>query len=144
MAGNIEKIWLASPTMHSEEQEFIQEAFDTNWIAPLGRNVDEFEKEMAAFIGCKAAAAVSAGTHALHLAIKLAGVVRGDIVLCSDLTFSATVNPVSYENGIQVFIDSERDTWNMDPEALEAGLKKYRNKVKAVVRRELIWYASKA
>lgn len=128
-----ERIWLSSPTMHGEEQQFIKEAFDTNWVAPLGKNVDEFEKEVCAYVGCNAAAAMTAGTHALHIAIKLAGVQRGDIVLCSDLTFSATVNPVCYEGGVQVFIDSERETWNMNPEALEAGLKKYGRKVKAVI-----------
>ncbi len=128
-----EKIWLSSPTMHGEEQEFIKEAFDTNWIAPLGKNVDEFEKETAAYVGCKSAAALSSGTAALHLAVKLAGIKEGDIVLCSNLTFSATVNPVSYENGTQVFIDSENETWNMDPDALELGLKKYGDKVKAVI-----------
>lgn len=119
--------------MHDEEQHFIKEAFDTNWVAPLGKNVDEFEKEICAYVGCKAAAAMTAGTHALHIAIKLAGVQRGDIALCSDLTFSATVNPVSYEGGVQVFIDLERETWNMNPEALEVGLKKYGKKVKAVI-----------
>lgn len=128
-----EKIWLSSPTMHGEEQVFVKEAFDTNWIAPLGKNVNEFEKEMAAYVGCKAAAAMTAGTHALHIALKLAGIAPGDIVLCSDLTFAATVNPVSYEKGIQVFIDSERETWNVNPEALEEALKKYGEKVKAVV-----------
>lgn len=127
------RIWLSSPTMHGEEMKYIQEAFDTNWVAPLGKNVDEFEKEMAAYIGCKAAVAMTAGTHALHIAVKLADVKRGDIVLCSDLTFAATVNPVSYEGATQVFIDSERETWNMDPQALEVALKKYGNKVKAVI-----------
>ncbi|MGW8115528.1 aminotransferase class I/II-fold pyridoxal phosphate-dependent enzyme [Caproicibacterium sp. NSD3] len=119
------RIWLSSPTMHGEEQKFIQEAFDTNWVAPLGKNVDEFEREMAVYLGVKSAAALSAGTAALHLAVKLAGVKPGDIVFCSDLTFSATVNPVSYENGRQVFIDSERDTWNMDPKVLEKAFQKY-------------------
>ena len=128
-----ERIWLSSPTMHGEEQQFIKEAFATNWVAPLGKNVDEFEKEISAYVGCKAAAAMTAGTHTLHIAIKLAGVQRGDIVLCSDLTFSATVNPVSYEGGVQVLIDSERETWNMNLEALETGLKKYGTKVKAVI-----------
>lgn len=128
-----EKIWLSTPTMHGEEQVFVKEAFDTNWVAPLGKNVTEFENEIAAYVGCKAAAAMTAGTHALHMAVKLAGVKRGDIVLCSDMTFAATVNPVSYENGVQVFIDSERDTWNMSPEALEAAFKKYDGKVKAVM-----------
>ncbi|WP_442870208.1 DegT/DnrJ/EryC1/StrS family aminotransferase [Butyricicoccus sp. Marseille-Q5471] len=119
------KIWLSSPTMHSNEMKFIQEAFDSNWVAPLGPNVNEFEKEMAVYIGIGHAAALVSGTSALHLAIKLAGVKRGDIVFCSDMTFSATVNPVSYEGGIQVFIDSERETWNMDPRALEKAFVKY-------------------
>jgi len=132
MAEN-ERIWLSSPTIHGEEQAFVKEAFDTNWIAPLGKNVTEFENEMASFLGIKGAAAMTAGTHALHLAVKLAGVSKGDVVLCSDLTFAATVNPVSYEGGTQVFIESERDTWNMDPRALEIALKKYGNKVKAVI-----------
>ena len=126
------KIWLSSPTMHGEEQIFVKKAFDTNWVAPLGENVNEFEKEIANFVGCQSAAALSAGTAALHLAIKLAGVSTGDIVLCSDLTFAATVNPVSYEHATQVFIDSERDTWNMNPDALEVALEKYKGKVKAV------------
>jgi dTDP-4-amino-4,6-dideoxygalactose transaminase len=111
--------------MHGLEMDYIQEAFDTNWVAPLGKNVDEFEKEMAAYVGMKHAAALVSGTSALHLAIKLCGVKPGDIVICSDLTFSATVNPVSYEGGIQVFVDSEYDTWNMDPRALEIALRKY-------------------
>ena len=128
-----EKIWLSSPTIHGEEQQFVQEAFDTNWVAPLGKNVDAFEQELAAYLGAGYGAALSSGTAALHLAVKLAGVQQGDVVLCSDLTFSATVNPVSYENGVQVFVDSERDTWNMDPAALELGLQKYGNRVKAVV-----------
>lgn len=128
-----EKIWLSTPTMHGEEQVFVKEAFDTNWVAPLGKNVTEFENEIAAYVGCRAAAAMTAGTHALHMAVKLAGVKRGDIVLCSDMTFAATVNPVSYENGVQVFIDSERESWNMNPKALEAAFKKYDGKVKAVM-----------
>ena len=119
------RIFLSSPTMHGEEQMFVKEAFDTNWVAPLGKNVDNFEKEIAEYVGVKHAAALSAGTAALHLAIKLAGVKQGDIVFCSDLTFAATVNPVTYEKGIQVFIDSEEDTWNMDPEALKKAFKKY-------------------
>jgi len=119
------RIYLSSPTMHGLEMKFIQEAFDTNWVAPLGKNVDEFEKEMAAFIGVQHAAALVSGTAALHLAVKLCGVKPGDVVLCSDLTFSATVNPVSYEGGVQVFVDSERETWNMDPAALERAFEKY-------------------
>ena len=118
--------------MHGEEMKYIQEAFDTNWVAPLGKNVDEFENEMARYVGVKSAAALCAGTAALHLAMKLVGIRQGDVVLCSDLTFSATVNPVSYENGVQVFVDSERDTWNMDPRALEKAFRKY-PQAKAVV-----------
>ena len=119
--------------MHSEEMQFIQEAFDTNWVAPLGKNVDEFENEMARYVGVDHAAALDSGTAAIHLAVKLCGVQNGDIVLCSDLTFAATVNPVTYEGGTQVFIDSETDTWNMNPEALEVAFKKYAGKVKAVI-----------
>ena len=128
-----ERIWLSTPTMHGEEMQFVQEAFDKNWIAPLGFNVDGFEEELARYVGIGYAAALNAGTAALHLAVKLAGVERGDIVLCSDMTFAATVNPVSYEGGVQVFIDSERETWNMDPAALKLALDKYRGKVKAVM-----------
>ena len=120
-----DRIFLSTPTMHGEEQKFIKEAFDTNWVAPLGKNVDEFERELASFVGMKHAAALSAGTAALHLAVKLAGIKPGDVVFCSDLTFAATVNPVSYEGGRQVFIDSERETWNMDPQALEKAFLKY-------------------
>lgn len=129
----MEKIWLSTPTMHGEEQGFIKEAFDTNWVAPLGKNVTEFENEMSRYLGCKAAAAMTAGTHALHMAVKLAGVKSGDVVLCSDLTFAATVNPVTYEGGTLVFVESERQTWNMYPKALEAAFEKYSEKVKAVV-----------
>lgn len=128
-----ERIWLSSPTMHGEEQAFVKEAFDTNWVAPLGKNVTEFENEMAQYLGCKAAAAMTAGTHALHMAVKLCGIGPGDVVLCSDFTFAATVNPVSYEGGTQVFIDAERESWNMDPKALLRGLEKYGNRVKAVI-----------
>lgn len=119
------RIYLSSPTMHGDEQKYIKEAFDTNWVAPLGANVDGFEREMSEFVGVKHAAALVSGTAALHLAVKLAGVEPGDVVFCSDLTFSATVNPVSYEGGIQVFIDSEKDSWNMDPNALEKAFEKY-------------------
>lgn len=126
------RIYLSSPTMHDLEMKYIQEAFDTNWVAPLGKNVDGFENEMAAYVGVKHAAALVSGTSALHLAIKLCGVKLGDVVICSDLTFSATVNPASYEGGVQVFVDSEYETWNMDPRALEIALKKYPN-AKAVI-----------
>ena len=129
---NKKRIYLSSPTMHGEEQKFVQEAFDTNWVAPLGPNVNEFEKEVAAYTGCKAAAALSAGTAAIHLALKLADVKEGDIVFVSDLTFSATCNPICYEKAIPVFIDSEPETWNMDPKALKKAFEKYPNP-KAVV-----------
>lgn len=126
------KIYLSSPTMHGEEQKFIAEAFDTNWVAPLGPNVDGFEKEMAAYLGIGHAAALSAGTAALHLAVRLLGVEEGDVVLCTSMTFAATCNPVAYEKGQLVFIDSEPDTWNMSPEALRRAFEKY-PKVKAVI-----------
>lgn len=120
------RIPLATPTMHGEEMKYINEAFERNWIAPLGFNCDEFEREMDAYLGEEPySLALSSGTAALHLAVKLAGVKRGDRVFCSDMTFAATVNPVSYEGGVQVFIDSERDTWNMDPAALEKAFRKY-------------------
>lgn len=119
------RIYLASPTMHGDEQKYIKEAFDTNWVAPLGANVDGFEREMADYVGAKHAAALVSGTSAIHLAVKLAGVKQGDVVFCSDLTFAATVNPVSYEGAVQVFVDSERETWNMDPAALEKAFEKY-------------------
>ncbi len=121
----MKRILLSSPTMHGEEQQFVKEAFDTNWIAPLGANVDGFENEMAEYVGVKSAAACVSGTSALHLAVKLAGVKRGDVVFCSDMTFAATVNPVVYEGGVPVYIDSERETWNMCPKALEKAFEKY-------------------
>ena len=120
------RIPLATPTMHGDEMPYIQEAFDKNWIAPLGFNVDGLEEEIVQFLGEPMhALALSSGTAALHLAIKHAGVKPGDVVFCSDMTFAATVNPVSYEGGRQVFIDSERETWNMDPKALEKAFEKY-------------------
>lgn len=119
------RIYLSSPTMHGDEQKMVQEAFDTNWIAPLGPNVNEFEKEMADYTGCGHAAALSSGTAALHLAAILSGVKEGDIVFAQSLTFSASVNPACYEKAIPVFIDSEKETWNMDPEALKKAFEKY-------------------
>ncbi len=119
------RIYLSSPTMHGEEQEFIKEAFDTNWVAPLGPNVNAFEKEMAAYTGCGHAAALSAGTAAIHLALKLLGVTQGDIVFAPALTFSATCNPIVYEKATPVFIDAEPDTWNMSLEALERAFESY-------------------
>lgn len=126
------KIYLSSPTMHGEEQEFVKEAFDTNWVAPLGPNVNAFEKEVASYAGIGHAAALSSGSAAIHLALILAGVKEGDIVFSSDLTFAATCNPIRYEKAVPVFIDSERDTWNMDPEALRKAFEKY-PQVKAVI-----------
>lgn len=119
------RIYLSSPTMHGEEQKFIQEAFDTNWVAPLGPNVNKFEEEMAAYTGCGHAAALSAGSAAIHLAIKLLGIKQDDIVFASSLTFSATCNPICYEKAKPVFIDSEPDTWNMSPQALRKAFEKY-------------------
>ena len=111
--------------MHGEEQKYVQEAFDTNWVAPLGPNVNAFEKEVAAYTGCGHAAALSSGTAAIHMALKLLGIKRGDVVFVSDLTFSASCNPIVYENGTPVFIDAEPDTWNMSPEALQRAFEKY-------------------
>lgn len=119
------RIYLASPTMHGEEECFVREAFETNWVAPLGPNVDAFERELAAAVGIDFATALVSGTSAIHLALKLCGVTRGDIVFCSSLTFSASANPITYEGAIPVFIDSEWDTWNMDPRALEEAFAKY-------------------
>lgn len=119
--------------MHGDEQRFVTEAFDTNWVSTVGENLEHLEKSVCQYVGCQSSVALSSGTAALHLAVKLADVKQGDIVLCSDLTFAATVNPVSYEKGIQVFVDSERDSWNMDPQALEIALEKYKGKVKAVI-----------
>lgn len=124
-----ERILLSSPTMHGEEMTYVNEAFERNWIAPLGFNCDAFEGELANYLKSGSediyGLSLCSGTSALHLAVKLADIKRGDIVLCSDMTFSATVNPVSYEGGVQVFVDSERDTWNMDPVALEKAFEKY-------------------
>ena len=120
-----EKIYLASPHMGGEEMKYIQEAFDTNWIAPLGKNVNQFEKEMADYVGLKAGAALSAGTAALHLGLKALGVGEGDVVFCSSLTFSASANPIIYLGAKPIFIDSEPETWNMSPAALEKAYEKY-------------------
>ena len=119
------RIYLSSPTMHGEEQEFVREAFDTNWIAPLGPHVNAFEKEIAEYTGCGHAAALSAGTAAIHLALRMLGIKQGDVVFVSDLTFSASCNPIVYENGTPVFIDGEPDTWNMSPQALARAYEKY-------------------
>ena len=128
------RIYLSSPHMSDEgyERQYVQEAFDTNWIAPLGKNVDEFEKELARKVGSKAAVALSSGTAAIHMALKAAGVGKGDIVFCSSFTFAASANPIIYQNAIPVFIDSDYETWNMSPKALEEAFEKYPN-VKAVI-----------
>ncbi len=123
-----ERIFLASPHMSEEgyEKKFVKEAFDTNWIAPLGKNVNEFEKEVCIKTGAKAAVALSSGTAAIHLALKLTGVKNGDLVFCSSLTFSASANPIIYEGGKPIFIDSDEKTWNMSPDALEKAFIKYK------------------
>ena len=119
------KIWLASPTMHGEELTYMTEAFKTNWMSTVGANINEVEQLMAEKIGCTDAVALSCGTAALHMCMRLAGIRPGDKVFCSDMTFDATVNPVVYEGGVPVFIDTERDTWNMDPIALEKAFELY-------------------
>ena len=139
-----QKIWLSSPTMHGDEQKWVDEAIRTNWVSTVGANIDEIEKQVAEYTGCKYAVALSCGTASLHLAVKLAGeklygmpkpncgTLQGHKVFCSDMTFDATVNPVAFEDGEAVFIDTERDTWNMDPDALEKAFEIY-PKVRLVV-----------
>lgn len=129
-----DRILLSSPHMSDEgyELEYINYAFEKNWIAPLGENVDGFEKELAVKVGSKSAAALSSGTAAIHLALIAAGVKENDIVFCPTLTFSATANPIIYQNATPVFIDSDYKTWNMCPEALEEAFEKY-PEVKAVI-----------
>ena len=131
------KVWLSSPTMHGEEQKWVDEAIQTNWVSTVGANINEIEKTIAEYVGVKYAVALSAGTAALHLAAKLAGeklygmarpnegTLAGRRVFCSDMTFDATLNPVAYEDGEAIFIDTERDTWNMDPVALEKAFEIY-------------------
>lgn len=126
------RVYLSSPTMHPESFEYMKEAYDTNWMSTVGANINEVERITCEMIGCKHAVALSAGTAALHLAVKLAGVKPGDKVFCTDMTFSATVNPVVYEGGVPIFIDTEYDTWNMDPVALEKAFELY-PEVKVVV-----------
>lgn len=137
------KMWLASPTMHGEELAFVQDAFDTNWVTTAGENVNELEKVAAEYVGCKHAVGLSCGTAALHLSMKLAGerlnpgakageALKGQKVFCTDMTFDATVNPIVYEGGEPVFIDTEYDTWNMDPVALKKAFELYPD-VKLVV-----------
>jgi dTDP-4-amino-4,6-dideoxygalactose transaminase len=132
MNSNSKRIYLSSPTMHGEELDFIHEAIESNWVAPLGPNVDAFERELADHVRIPFATALVSGTAAIHLALKLCGVGLGDVVFCSSLTFSASANPITYEGGIPVFIDSEQDTWNMDPAALEKAFAQY-PKAKAVI-----------
>lgn len=127
-----QKVWLSSPTMHGEELDYIKEAFETNWMSTVGKNINEIERMACEKVGCKYAVALSAGTAALHMAVKLAGIKQGQYVFCSDMTFDATVNPVVYEGGVPVFIDTEYDTWNMDPVALEKAFELYPD-VKVVV-----------
>ena len=129
---SFDKIWLSSPTMHGDELKYMKEAYDTNWMSTVGANINDVEKQICEKVGCKYAVALSAGTASLHLAMKLAGVKSGDKVFCSDMTFDATVNPVVYEGGVPVFIDTEYDTWNMDPVALEKAFEIY-PEVKVVV-----------
>lgn len=126
------RVWLATPTMHGDELKYMTEAFETNWMSTVGANINEVERQVAEYMGRNNAVALSAGTAALHLAVKLAGVKPGDKVFCSDMTFAATLNPVVYEGGVPVFIDTERDTWNMDPVALEKAFELY-PEVKVVV-----------
>ena len=126
------KVWLATPTMHGEEMKYVTEAYETNWMSTVGANINEVERLACQKVGCKYAVALSCGTAALHLAMKLTGVKPGDRVFCSDMTFAATVNPVIYEKAIPVFIDTEADTWNMDPVALEKAFELY-PEVKVVV-----------
>ena len=131
------KVWLATPTMHGDEQKWVDEAIRTNWVSTVGANINEVEKQLAGYVGCRYAVALSAGTAALHLATKLAGeklygqakpnegTLAGHKVFCSDMTFDASINPVAYEDGEAVFIDTEPDTWNMSPEALEKAFELY-------------------
>lgn len=119
------KVWLSSPTMHGDELKYVKEAYETNWMSTVGENINEAERLACEQVGCKYAVALSCGTAALHLAIKLAGVKQGDNVFCTDMTFAATVNPVMYEKAIPIFIDTEYETWNTDPQALEKAFELY-------------------
>jgi dTDP-4-amino-4,6-dideoxygalactose transaminase len=119
------KVWLSTPTMHGDEIKYVREAYETNWMSTLGENINELERLVAEKVGCGYTVALSCGTSALHMAVKLAGVKPGDKVFCSDLTFAATLNPVVYEGGVPIFIDTERDSWNMDPRALERAFELY-------------------
>ncbi|WP_343084311.1 DegT/DnrJ/EryC1/StrS family aminotransferase [Blautia producta] len=129
----LSKQWLSTPSMYPDSMSYVMEAYETNWMSTVGENINEVEKQMAELVGCKYAVALSAGTAALHLAMKLAGVKSGDVVFGSDLTFGASINPVLYEGVIPVFIDTEYDTWNMDPEALEKAFELYQEAKVVVV-----------
>lgn len=126
------KVWLSSPTMHGEEMEYMKKTYESNWMSTVGENICEVERTVSENVGSKYAVALSSGTSSLHLAMKLAGIKPGDKVFCSDLTFAATVNPIVYEGALPIFIDTEYDTWNMDPVALEKAFEIYPD-VKAVV-----------
>lgn len=119
------KVWLSTPTMHGDEIKYITEAYQSNWMSTVGENINVIEQEISEKIGLKYAVALSCGTSALHLAMKLAELKQGERVFCTDMTFAATVNPIVYEKGVPVFIDSEPETWNMDPKALEKAFEKY-------------------
>lgn len=136
------KVWLSSPTMHGEELTYMQEAYSTNWMSTVGPNINEVERQIVEKVGCKYAVGLASGTSSLHLAMKLAGIKQGDYVFCSDMTFAATVNPIVYEGGIPIFIDTEYDTWNMDPVALEKAFLLY-PQVKVVVLAHLYGTPSK-
>lgn len=132
MTSNKKNIFLSPPHLNGEEIDYIKDAFDSNWIAPIGPHVDQFEKEMASYIGVNYSAALSSGTAALHLALKIIGAGKDDIVFCSDLTFVATVNAVKYLNAIPIFIDSDKSSWNMCPESLEIAFNKHSPKAVVV------------
>lgn len=119
------RVWLSTPTMHGEELEYVTQAYKTNWMSTIGENINVIEQEISQLVGCKYAVALSCGTSAIHLALKLTGLKPGEKVFCTDMTFAATVNPIVYENGEPVFVDSEYDTWNMDPVALERAFEMY-------------------
>lgn len=131
----MKKIYLASPHMSEEkyEEKYVKEAFDTNWLSTVGENLNKFEESVREYLGVKASVALASGTSAIHLGLKALGVGKDDIVFVSDLTFSASVNPIIYQNATPVFIDSEPDTWNMSPKALEKAFEKYTPKAVVVV-----------
>lgn len=136
------KQWLSSPTMYPDSMEYVMEAYKTNWMSTVGANINEVEKQMAEIVGCKYAVALSAATAALHLAMKFAGVTTNSTVLGSDLKFGASINPILYEGGVPVFIDTEYETWNMDPVALVKAFEIYPD-VKVVVYRTSLWITRK-